>query len=126
IRHYYKNNTATTGNITIIAFHKLGDSVYIIPTIQEIGKIFKGSLNIFCYSETLPIFQLKFQNYKYYTIKKADFKFGNRIAPHFARKKLRESQSEIIIDLTGVMNSASLIFNSNAKKIVGINRRIFK
>ncbi|HMN16453.1 MAG TPA: glycosyltransferase family 9 protein [Ignavibacteriaceae bacterium] len=126
IRLYFKRNSAKTGNITIIALHKLGDSVYTIPTIQEIEKIFNQNLNIFCYSETLPIFQLKLQNPKYHILKKSDFKFGNRIAPDYARKKLREIQSEIVIDLTGVMNSASLIFNSNAKKIVGINRRIFK
>jgi ADP-heptose:LPS heptosyltransferase len=39
---------------------------------------------------------------------------------------LSSQKPKVIYDLTGVMSSASLIFNSKADKIVGINREQFK
>ena len=40
-------------------------------------------------------------------------------------RKLKTLNPEIILDLTGSMISASLIFNIKAKQIIGINRKQF-
>jgi heptosyltransferase-2 len=55
-----------------------------------------------------------------------DYYFGERIAKSKIRKRLKSLYPEIIIDITGTMMSASLIFSSRARKIIGMNRNQFK
>ena len=105
---------------------RLGDSVFTIPAIKEIFKHYENyNKIILCYPESKKIYRLVFKE-NIITLNKSGFRFGYRIAPRDARKTLRKTNPEIIIDLTGTITSASLIFNSTALKIIGMNDRIFK
>ncbi len=115
------------GNIVVISLHRLGDTVFTIPTIKEIKKYYLDKkIIIVCYPEVASIYKLEFPDFSYSTIEHNKFYFHNRIAGSFARKILKSTRPEIIFDLTGVMTSATLIFNSRAKEIIGMNRDQFK
>ena len=126
VRQFNKLFKITDGSIVIISLHKLGDSVFTIPAIQRIQKYYCRELIIFCYSESVPIYKIKLDNIIYHSVERSDFFFNNRIASRNARKKLSKCNPTTIVDLTGVMTSASLIFNSRSKTIIGMNRGIFK
>jgi heptosyltransferase-2 len=126
VRRFYKLFKIKDGSIVIISLHRLGDSVFTIQAIQQIQKHYNKEITIFCYSESVPIYQIILNHVIYCSVERRDFYFNNRIASRFARKKLSKCKPERIIDLTGVMTSASLIFNSRAAKIIGMNREVFK
>ena len=115
-----------SGNIVVISLSKLGDTVFTIPAIKEIQKFYKRRLIIFCYSESVPIYNLRLVNVDFCTIEHKYFFFNRRIANSKVRKKLKSLRPEILFDLSGMMTSASVIFNSRAKKITGMNREQFK
>ncbi|MHA1989070.1 MAG: glycosyltransferase family 9 protein, partial [Promethearchaeota archaeon] len=81
---------------------------------------------IFCYTEVVPIYKLGLTSVDFCTVERGYFYFRDRIAGNKARKLLKELNPEIIYDLTGVMTSASLIFTSRAKEMIGKNRDVFK
>jgi len=126
VRWFYKLFKIKDGSIVIISLHRLGDSVFTIQAIQQIQKHYNKEIAIFCYSESVPIYQIVLNQVIYCSVERSDFYFNNRIASRFAREKLSKCKPETIIDLTGVMTSASLIFNSKAENIIGMNREIFK
>lgn len=115
-----------SGNLIIISFHRLGDTVFTIPAVKEIFKRY-GDYNkiILCYPESKYIYDLVFKE-NIHTLNKHHFKFSSRIADTHARKILKKLNPQIMFDLTGTIASASLIFNSRASKIIGMNERIFK
>ena len=115
-----------TGNLVVIALHRIGDSVFTIRAIKEIFKYYKNyNKIIISYSESGNIYKLVFTG-KIITLDRTDFKFGGLIASSFATKILKETNPEIIFDLTGTVTSATLIFRSHADRIIGMNDRIFK
>jgi len=127
IRSFNKLFKNKDGSVVIISLHRLGDSVFTIEAIKGIQKHYKNKeIIIFCYSESVPIYEIILNNVIYCTVERRDFYFNNRIANGAARKKLSKCNPETIIDFTGVMTSASLIFNSRAANIIGMNREIFK
>ena len=126
VRRFYKLFKIKDGSIVIISLHRLGDSVFTVQAIQQIQKHFSKELIIFCYSESIPIYKIILKNVIYISVERSDFYFNNRIASRYARKKLSKCNPATIIDLTGVMTSASLIFDSKAGNIIGMNREIFK
>ena len=119
-------NKNISGNLIVVSFQKLGDSVFAIPAIKEIVKYYKNyNIIIFCYPESKNIYDLVFKEHKV-ILNKEDFKFGLRIASAGARKMLKKENPEIIFDLTGTIASASLIFSSAAPQVIGMNDRLFK
>ena len=115
-----------TGHLVIIALHRIGDSVFTIPAIKKIFKYYKNyNKVIISYSESKNIYKLVFTE-KIITLDRTDFKYGGRIASSLAAKTLKETNPEIIFDLTGAVTSATLIFKSNADRIIGMNDRIFQ
>lgn len=126
LRRFYKLFKIKYGSIVIISLHRLGDSVFTFRAIQEIQKYYKQELIILCYSESIPVYKIGIKNVSYCSVERSDFYFNNRIASRYARKQLNKYNAATIIDLTGVMTSASLIFNSKAGNIIGMNREIFK
>lgn len=126
IRKFYSLRQNEEGSIVVIALHKLGDTVYTIPAIKEIKKHYKKSIYLLCYSESIAIYKQGIDYPQFIALERSDFYCNNRIASHSGRVRLRELKPEIIIDLTGVMTSASLIFNTNARMIIGMNRKQFK
>lgn len=126
IRIITKFFSIRNGNIVIISLHKLGDTVFTIPAIQLIVNSINKNYYILTFPENLPIYKLVLPESKIKTVKREFFSVGDRYAKRNARKTLSCLQPEIIIDLTGVLTSASLILFQRANKIIGINREIYK
>jgi len=110
----------------VISLHKLGDSVCTIPAIREIVNFFNKSITIVCYEENVPIYEYALKGINIVGLKHKDFYFEDRIASRHARKIVKCLKPETIFDITGVMTSATLIFNQRAKRIIGFNREQFK
>ncbi|MBV6419479.1 MAG: hypothetical protein DAHOPDDO_00700 [Ignavibacteriaceae bacterium] len=113
-------------NILIISLHRLGDTIFTIPAINEVYKKFGDRVIIICYPESVPIYKMIFTDLKMVEVKYDDFYFGKRIAKSRVRKKIKSIKPSIVLDITGSMISASLIFNIRADKIVGTNGDQFK
>lgn len=116
----------TTGPVAIIVLHRLGDTVFTIPALKIIISNFDSDVLIVCYPESKSILQLAFKDVRYLELEHSMFYFNDRIATHQSRNKFRSFHPRIIFDLTGVMTSASLLFNSKASTIYGMTRRHFK
>jgi ADP-heptose:LPS heptosyltransferase len=106
--------------------HRIGDSIFTFNAIDEIKKSTKNNLYIICLPHSKPLYELIHPQKFIVEIPYKYFYFGNRLANSKARKILRKLNPAKIIDLTGVMTSATLIFNSKAREIIGINREVFK
>lgn len=113
-------------NILIIAIHKLGDTVFTIPAIRKIQSQSSDRIKIICFEESRLIYSEVLKDIDFVVLKKKDFLFGDRVAKRKVRKIIKGLNPKIIFDLTGVMTSATMIFNSGAKKIIGFNREYFK
>lgn len=119
-----KNNTK---NLVIICLHRLGDTVFSIPTIEGIYSSFRDhNVFIVSYPDTKSILELKFNSDKIVTINKEDFIFQRRFAKRKGRKVVKNLSPEIILDLTGTPASASLIIASGSKRVIGLNLEYFK
>ncbi|HOJ06882.1 MAG: glycosyltransferase family 9 protein [Ignavibacteriota bacterium] len=112
--------------IVIVALQRLGDTVFTIPAVKSIIDFHQNSVHIICYPETTPIFKLIFPKQEYVELKHEFFFINNQIAKPIARKILRGLDPTIIYDMTGNVTSASLLFNSSASEIIGINEKYYK
>jgi ADP-heptose:LPS heptosyltransferase len=126
LRKIRKNKKNTNQSIIIISLHKLGDSVFTLYAIKEIISLYKENITIVCFPETKSIFELVLEGVRYEIISRRGFYFRELIAKKKSRKQISNLNPTIIFDLTGNINSASLIFNLRADKIVGINKEIYK
>lgn len=125
IRVVVSRNQNNTKKLVIICLHRLGDTVFCIPTINGIIDCYKDyEITIVAYPETIGILKLKFDDFDIKTINKENFILQRRFAK--SRNKIRDLKPEIIFDLTGNPASASLIFNSKARKLIGTNLVYFK
>lgn len=114
-----------TGNTLVIGLHRLGDTVFTIPAIKEIRKVY-NKITVVCFPESVSIYNLAFNDVEFCTIEHAEFYMKERIANRSAKKKLKKLRPSLIIDLTGSMMSASLTYSLRAKKIIGLNRYQFR
>lgn len=114
------------GNVVIISLHRLGDSVFTIPAIKKIINYHNEKIFLICFSETIDIFKIALNKINYIGLSHNDFYLSDRIASGTAKKQLTILDPGLIYDLTGCVTSASLIFNSKAEKIIGINDKIYK
>jgi heptosyltransferase-2 len=126
IRSINKFFVRNKGNVVVVSLHRLGDAVFTIPAVREIQKFYRRKIIILCYPDAVPIYKLGLSDSYFCEVSHENFYFGDRIAGFKARKILRSTKPEIIFDFTGVMTSATLIFSSRAKKIIGMNREQFK
>ena len=121
------DNQHINNKILLISLQKIGDSVFTLPAIQAIiNSNISGKVYLLTYSETKIIFNKVVNNQNIFTVDQKEFKFGNRIATSKARRIIKDANPGIIIDLTGSITSASLIFNSNSKRIIGINEKYYR
>lgn len=109
----------------IIALRKLGDAVFTIPTVKQVQKNGHGKLFLICFPETEPVYRSVLDNIKIIALGHDAFYLKGRIAKLSARRLLAKLKPGTIIDLTGVITSATLIYSSKAKKIIGTNERYF-
>lgn len=112
--------------ILIISLHRLGDTVFTIPAIKALRRASCSKIVIACYEDSKKIYDLAFNDQEYLILKKENFYFSGRIANSAARKKIKNINAGTVIDITGGINSALLIFNNKAGKIVGFNDKYFK
>ncbi|MHB8852140.1 MAG: glycosyltransferase family 9 protein [Ignavibacteriaceae bacterium] len=125
IRKMMISSRNENSRVIIISLNRLGDTVFTIPAIRSIKNKFNDSFSIVCYEESKLIYQLVFKDLQFITLGKDDFYLGGRIANSRIRKRISDLQAGIIIDMTGSVKSASLIFNSRAKEIIGSNDKYF-
>ena len=111
--------------ILVIAFRKLGDSVFTIPALKAVKKSTEKDIFIFCFSEARPIFELFFNAESVISFSNNDFLFNRRAVKKTVRKKLSELNPGIIYDFAGSTLSASILFNTSAKKVIGINEKYY-
>lgn len=117
----------TRNNVTvIIALRKLGDAVFTIPAIKEVQKNINGKLYLICFPETEPIYRTALNAIDIIALGHNGFYIQDRIAKYSARKILSSLRPGTIIDLTGVITSATLIYSSGAEKIIGTNEKYFR
>jgi ADP-heptose:LPS heptosyltransferase len=126
LRNILVINKTKNGNVVIVALNKLGDSVFTIPAMKEIIAYYKKNIVLLTYPETEPIYKIAFPELSIVIIKHEQLHFHDRIAGHFARKTLKFLCPGIIYDFTGSIRSASLIFNSRASEVIGINEEHYK
>jgi len=126
VRLLCKLFTYNDGNVLVVSLHRLGDSVFTIPAIMEIYKQFGKKTHILCFPESVPIYGIAFNDINISALKRDKFYFGGRIAKASARRKLKSLNPSTILDITGSMMSASLIFNIRANRIIGTNGKQFR
>lgn len=127
VRIIYTQHKVSDGRVLIISLHKIGDSVFTIPAIKAIISINNpNQIFLIAYTETKIIFNSLLKEQNIITLDKKEFLFENRIATSKARKIINDITPEILIDLTGSITSASLIFKSRVNRIIGMNEKYFK
>jgi len=123
-RFFIRKNTE--GNTVIIALHRLGDAVFTIPAVKNIINYHKKNIYLICFTETEPIFRIVINSVNFINLEHSDFHFNDRIAKKKAKKLLKNLNPFTIYDLTGTITSASLLINSSAKDITGINEPYYR
>lgn len=120
-------NTAKNNKVLVISLHRIGDSVFTIPSIKFlIDELKDKELFILTYLHTKEIFIDLIDPSHIITVEQNEFKFANRIASGKAKKIIKKNNPELIIDLTCTITSAFLIYNSKANMIIGTNDKYFK
>jgi ADP-heptose:LPS heptosyltransferase len=114
------------GKVVIISLHRLGDSVFTIPAIKKILNFHHENVYLVCFSEAIDIFKIALDKINYVGLSHNDFYFTDRIASRHTKKILTNLDPGLIYDLTGCVTSASLIYNSSAEIIIGINDSLYK
>ncbi len=114
------------GKTLVIVLHRLGDCIFTLSAIKQIINHYKTNIVIVCFPETTDIFKISLKDVEFLELKHSDFYLANRFASSSARVLLRKLKPSTIFDLTGSVTSASLIFNSNASKIIGTNESYYK
>lgn len=122
----FKKSKKNNDKIGIIVLHKLGDSVFTIPALKQIINYHKKNIFLICFSETIPIFKIVFSSINYIGLLHDDFLFNERVIKYKAKKKLKKLNFSTIYDLTGAINSATILYNYPAKEIIGINEIYYK
>lgn len=125
-RKFFKLAPYNSENLIIISLHRLGDTIFTIPAISEVQKHFKEKITIVCFSESIPIYKLAFQDVNFCVLAPGDLILNKRIVKFNFKKKLKALRPKIIIDLIGGMSAASLLFNNRAKIIFGTSKVQFR
>ena len=127
VRTFLTKKNEDSGELVIFNFHRLGDTVFTIPALSGIYKCYENyNITILCFPESESILKIKFKDANIITVDKNNFSLQRKFAKPEIRKLVNKLNAEIIFDITGDPASASLLLNSSAKKIIGINLPYFK
>lgn len=127
IRKLYSGRNKKSGVVVIIDLHRLGDTVFSIPAVSEIFKFYRDyKIYILCFEETAEILSLRFNPDCLKPVSKQDFFLSRKMAGKNVRELLTSLNPEIIFDITGMVSSASILFNSGADSIIGMNVPYFR
>jgi heptosyltransferase-2 len=113
-------------SIVVVSLHRLGDTVFTIPTIKEIIKHYDKDVYIVCYKQNALIYNEVFPELNYLVLNNDDFILGGRISKGKTRKHFKNLKPRTIFDLTHSVKSAFLIFNSPARELIGANNEHFR
>lgn len=127
LRKLQVSRNCQSSGIAVISCHRLGDTVFTIPAIRQVLEYYKYcQVTIFTFEETKSIYEEILENVNYHIINKEDLKIGRRIVPASTRKALRKLNPGTIIDLSGGVFSASLIFRAKSPVVIGLSGKYFK
>jgi heptosyltransferase II len=119
-------NSRTSKKIIIISLHKLGDTVLTVPTVNALREHFSDDIYIYCYNYSKTIYEKTIYGLKYVIVTNDQLLFNKRFGRKVLRKKIRKISPYMVIDLTGSVSSASLIFNCLSNSIIGINEDLYR
>lgn len=127
IRKIYSGRNNKSKVIVVINLHRLGDTVFSIPAVTGIFDFYKDyKIYVLCFEETLEILSLRFNPASLKPISKDDFYLSRKIARKNIREIVTSLNPEMIFDITGMASSASILFNSGADSIIGMNVPYFR
>ena len=116
-----------SGNILIISFHRLGDTVFTVPAVKEIFNYYSSAnVKIITFPECKCIYKILFDEQSIITIDTKEFKLGSRFASRNASHIVKQLKAEVIFDVTGTITSSFLIAGSHASVIIGLNQKYYK
>jgi heptosyltransferase-2 len=125
-RRLFVKSAKVPKRVLIISLHKIGDSIFTFPAIISLVEFYKKEVYLLSFVSTKGIFSNIFPYNYIITVEEKDFKFGNRVATSETRKMIKKINPNVVVDLTGSITSASLIFNCHANNIYGMNEKYFK
>jgi len=126
LRSICKIKSNYSDQVLIISYNKLGDTVFTFPALKYLEMGLKKKITILCSPDQKLIYQLSFKNFNFIEATASDFYKIKRIAKGKLRKKVKNIDPEIVIDFTGGLCSASLIFLSKSYLIIGMNSVLLK
>ncbi len=118
---------AKRSKVVILSYHKLGDTIFLLPSIRALTKHY-GERNILIatYEHNVPVFNLEFSGMSYLTATKSDF-VGYREFPRCkVIRQIRKVNPEVIIDLSTGTKPAIMALFSGARLIFGANSIVYR
>lgn len=116
------------GNIAVLSFKFLGDTVFTIPAVELIQKSYPDyKLTIFCYRESKAIYELYFKDLSYECYGRKDWDLDSRrpnLRVFRGIKRIRSLRFEMIFDFTILYKSALICLFSGAGVSVGFGNKI--
>lgn len=111
----YKNSN----KILIVSLHKIGDTIFTIPSVRYLHYKFKDKITIICYDNSAILYK-KFIDEKinFIIIDKRDLSF-NRYVKGSALKVLSIFSFNYVFDLTGSITSVSILNKIYSKQKYG-------
>jgi heptosyltransferase-2 len=119
-------NHSKNQSVLIISLHKLGDTVLTIPAIKLLLKQFNHKIFILCYKPSINLYQRVFNDLVYICVEENQISFKSRIIGNSVINKIKQISPSTIIDITGSITSASIIFKMKSKNIIGINEEFYR
>ncbi len=127
LRNLLNTGAPMEEKILIISLHKIGDSIFTLPAIKFIiDNVGKKNVFLLTFSNTKIIFQKLIDESNIIVVENKDFLFENRIANRNVHKVVNKNKPSTIVDLTGSIISASIIFNKKSYKKIGMNDKYFE
>ncbi len=113
--------------VSVLAFKLLGDAVFSIPAVRLISENFpEKKIILFCFEDTVPIYQIALKNIEYVTFKRNDLNFTGRVPRLNLIRTIRKYNSAVLFDLTSEYQTAVAAFFSGASEKIGFNTEYFE
>jgi ADP-heptose:LPS heptosyltransferase len=125
IRTFKRSDSHHQKLILVICLHRIGDTLFTVPAIKQLLSQ-NMEVRVLIFSPLMSVLKKIFDKNIFIELEKKSFLFNNKISNSKSRKLIKKLDPEIIVDLTGSITSASLIFNAPTKKIFGMNSEFFR
>ncbi|MFH0734504.1 MAG: glycosyltransferase family 9 protein [bacterium] len=115
----YLNNlftSSTSEEILVISLHKIGDTLFTVPSVKYLHKKFDKNLFVLCFEDNAVLYRTFIsKDINLITIKADDFYFSSRIIKPKAIKTIRLMKFKYVFDFNGAINSVSVLFFIKSK-----------